>query len=302
MKILLTSDWHLRMDIPICRKDDFLVIQHKALLNIAKVAYINNAPILHAGDFFNTPRPYKSQELENMVYDIFKDVNIYMIPGNHCLLYHSLGNINKSSLGVISKYSNINLFTDYKIVNEFGFDLFLYKFGLEYVPYSIAMFHNFCSEGDLPFFMRNKRAVEADEILKSNFINEFGTINLIVTGDNHNAFVKKYKEKVLINPGCITRQNVDKKDYLPVVYLFDTNTKEIVKILLNDSDPSAIDDSNLNFERLQFDNSDLEGYTEDLKTNNIDLDIRKKLLDRLDKDININEKVKEKILMAMEEN
>lgn len=53
--------------------------------------------------------------------------------------------------------------------------------------------------------------------------------DLIISGDNHNAFSSHDKDKHLINCGSWMRSRIDQIDHKPVVYLFNTNTQKLSK-------------------------------------------------------------------------
>jgi DNA repair exonuclease SbcCD nuclease subunit len=55
----------------------------------------------------------------------------------------------------------------------------------------------------------------AKELLK-----RYPDYDLIVTGHNHQSFVEELDGRLLVNPGAITRQEADKADHKPCVYLW----------------------------------------------------------------------------------
>jgi len=151
-KLLLTSDWHIRYNNPICRIDNFFETQKKVLEQVSEIAKGNNAEIIIAGDIFNKAKPENSQELEILLYDIFKDDYIYFIAGQHDLLFHKIENMDKGSIGVLRNYSNWDN-------NSIGFNHFNYnqeiKDNLEEDKIKICILHKYIAEKELPFFIKN---------------------------------------------------------------------------------------------------------------------------------------------------
>lgn len=234
MKYIVTADWHIRSDVPRCRLDDFQATQIKVLEEIRNVALKNKAIILHAGDIFDRARPDRSQELEMMIYDIFASVDVYFVAGNHDLLYHNVENFNKGSIGVVSRYNNWHYVKAHNITT----DVFFFNYGeditddFEIERYRMCVLHKYVTDKKLPKFMTN--GITTQELIDKYKYDVF------ITGDNHTGFIYKSNNKLVLNPGCITRQTADMIDYKPMVYLFDTETKNVDIVYLSDTDRSII--------------------------------------------------------------
>lgn len=223
-KILCTDDWHIRSTIPVCRNDDFLKVQKETLLQIYDIAEKHKAKVIIAGDIFNKARPEKAQELEIMLIDIMERFYTDFIPGQHDLLYHKIENLNKGSLGVVSRsllfHNNLSI-----IKFHYGQEIENGK--------GIAVLHKFIAEKELPFFMDGLTAKELCE--KYDY-------EVFITGDNHHGFIYTHPEtkQIVINSGCITRQESTLKNYKPRVYILDIVSKEIETVYLCDNDPLVI--------------------------------------------------------------
>ena len=50
---ILTGDWHLREDTPICRTDDFQTAQWEKVRIISDLQKKYNCPVIHSGDLFH---------------------------------------------------------------------------------------------------------------------------------------------------------------------------------------------------------------------------------------------------------
>jgi len=290
MKYIFTSDWHIRSNSPVCRKDDFFQIQKKSLEVLRDVSLQEKAVIVVAGDIFDQARPDKSQELENMLIDIFSSCKVYFISGNHDLVYHRFENLDKCSVGVLSRQPNwflLDRFED-EFLSGFSFNEEVQSNGKR-----ILILHTFCDKTKNPFI--------ASSETPSSLFQKYPEYNLIVTGDNHKGFVEKKRNKILFNPGCLVRQSVNEKYYKPQAFLFDPTNDEYEIIELPDSDEGVIDDSHLIIQKER--DERLEKFIKRFQDGEriLELDFRNNVLNFI-KENKISKKVEEKILMAMEEN
>ena len=234
MKILFTADWHFRADTPICRKDDFFNTQKNTIVEIYDIAEAESAGVIIVGDIFDKAKPDDSQILESFLIDQFNRAPTKLIAGNHDLLYHKIENKHKGSYGVLEKIFN----NDQQ--DGDGIKIHYFDYGVEITDcednglYNIAMIHKYCDK-DIPFFIKD--GISTKDLFKNY------NYDLFVTGDNHHFFleVEKSSGRKILNCGCITRQASNFIDYIPMVHIFDTDTKEIKHIELSDTDKSAID-------------------------------------------------------------
>lgn len=283
--ILCTSDWHFRKDTPICRTDDFFETQIKTLKQIRDIALEHNAIIIHGGDIFHRARPRQAQILETYLFNIFKDCEIIFIPGNHDLKNNNEQTIETTSDGVISKFENWTLLQKPTIKDC------LFYFA-KITDFNFGMFHKYCEKEKLPPFMNG---IIAKDLLPT--INNDYEIDLIVCGDNHHHFSLKLNNQTLINPGCITRQTANMKDYQPVVYLYNINTKETKTINLLDNDVNVVSVKHLTKQN-ERDNR-IDTYINSLDKNMyIELSFEDNIKDKIIKN-KISKKIAEKIYLAM---
>ena len=56
--------------------------------------------------------------------------------------------------------------------------------------------------------------------------------DLVVTGDNHQPFVAKHGNQLLVNPGSIMRMSANQIDHRPRVYLWYAETNEVEAVYL----------------------------------------------------------------------
>lgn len=296
MLLLLTSDWHLRKDTPICRKDDFQVMQIQILKFISKVAKKHNARVIIAGDIYNKARLMYSQDLEILLYNILKDIEIFFIAGNHDLQAHDIASIDRSNIGVLRNFNNWNFCPDFKEYKEkIYFKFFNYGDEIKNVNeneyFKICVLHKYCEEEKLPDYIDN--GITAKELLgRYNY-------GLFVVGDNHRSFVYEEENRFVFNCGCITRQSVTEKDYKPAIYLFDTESKRYETISLPDNNSDVIDISHI--ENLNKRNERIDKFISKMKDKDfeIELDFEKNLENYI-KNNNVDKFVREKITMSLE--
>lgn len=296
MKYLFTADWHVRpdTDIPICRSDNFFAVQKETLEFISKIAKSEDAIIFVAGDVFHKSRPDKSQELEIMLIDIFKDDVIFLVAGNHDLPYHRLKNIEKSSLGVLIRQDN------WFLLGNQGYDLNYeskgFSWGEKIIDYNgygdkLVVIHKYCEIDSIPEYI-------SDGITSKELLNKY-KYDVFVVGDNHKAFVDEDSGRFVFNPGCITRQAIDKRDYKPVAYLYDPVKRNYDTIFLPDNSPSSMEYNPV--KEVDGKNEDINSFISVLsnKRKEFSIDFEQNIRDFLKKN-KVSEKVKEKIWLMME--
>ena len=175
------------------------------------------------------------QEVVNIVQDFAKrlmkhGLKLYIICGNHDLLYHSSFNLSKSAVGVLLNSENIYKVTDYSD------DVAGANFDEETENKKIVFKHilTFKDKSEIP---PNVDAVTAQDLL-----DEFDKAKYIFTGDNHHSFIYKKNGKIVINSGCLIRRNSDFKNYIPMIHYVDEKENIIESIPIIDNE-ELIDDS-----------------------------------------------------------
>jgi len=78
----------------------------------------------------------------------------------------------------------------------------------------ISIQHRFVWDG------KNIPWPKCEEKTANEMLDEYPDFDVIVTGDYHKGFTYKKGGRLLVNPGCLTRQVADYKDYQPRVYLW----------------------------------------------------------------------------------
>jgi predicted phosphodiesterase len=286
LKFIITGDWHLRPDNPVCRKDNFFKTQYKTLEFIKNLAIENNAGIINTGDIFHKPRYQYPDIILNIIRDIFKNIPIYYIAGNHDLLFHNLENIKKGNIGILSSFKNWYHIS--KFDNFAGFD---YGKDIENTTNDYAVIHKYTSEKNLPFFIKN--GITSENL--SNY--DYKTI---FAGDNHEGFMVFKNNTLIVNPGCITRQTIDKKNYKPRIYIYDTKKDSCVLVYLPDNNIDDID--SVYIDEIKNRENRIDSFVEKLKGK---IDLNLSFEDNIKKYIeenNIQNGIKQKLLECIKEN
>jgi predicted phosphodiesterase len=217
LKFLVSSDWHLRDDRPRCRVDVWHEAQQAMLSTIVDLINAEKCPMFVAGDILDSGTI--SPSLENMIIRELKraEYPIYTIAGNHDMPYHNMKHLYRSSYmvlvqaGVLTHLQGI-------VDTEIG-KVHAFQFGEPVIDgEGICMCHQLVFPHTPPEYLI---AISAEELLKSlNY-------GIILSGDNHMSFYKKYGDKILINGGGILRQDADKKNTFPKIFLYHNGVSAI---------------------------------------------------------------------------
>lgn len=212
---ILTSDWHLRDDQPMCRTDNYFKAQEKKLKFIQKLSKENNnCSVLCAGDLFHRAR--SSPYLEAYTIRTLPK-NFISIPGQHDLLNHNISKFYNSSIGVlwasgILATGNLNIIEN-KIENIYTYE-------------TIGIVHKFIQ----------KPNDQQDKIIGGSsalyFLKKHKKYNLILTGDNHKTFIIEHEGRLLINPGSLMRMTAAQINHKPCVFLYYKDNNTVKQIFL----------------------------------------------------------------------
>ncbi|MFA5153514.1 MAG: metallophosphoesterase [Clostridia bacterium] len=281
MKIVSCSDLHVRPDRPRCRTDnDWDETQRLMIRNIVSIANKYNVPLCMVGDLFN--KGTAPEYLMIMLIEEFSNINkkVHILAGNHDLPYHSMENIQNSSIGVFFSLAKNHS----KIVH-----------GMSEFSSSWCDFNSIIS-GDtdysksslfihqLVFKTLKSIPPNCDGMTASQLLEKYPNYKYILTGDNHKCFHYEKDGRHVINGGCTIRQSSDEKSYKPSVFYVDTE-KEIVERIYLDDNVEMIDDEYLQKEE-ERDNR-ITAFVEGIKkSTNISLSI----IDNIEKAIKKNNK------------
>ena len=230
---ILCSDFHIRDSTPECRTDDFMEAQRLKFAFLKNLQIKHNIPILVAGDLFHHWKP--SPWLLGWCFDNLPDKMI-VIPGQHDLSAHNLDNISKAGIYVLAAAGKIILLTGDN--SETDISQILYQgfpwcvelkdiergFG-EYA--AVALIHKLVYQGKPPFPGAENYGGTGKALIK-----QMPGFDLLLTGDNHQTFVERFGETILVNAGSFTRQSATQIDHKPCVFLWDAETNEVEQVFL----------------------------------------------------------------------
>lgn len=228
---ILAADLHIRADIPLCRTDDYLKAQWHKLNFIFELCRKNDCPLLVAGDIGNKSQ-WPNWLLETVINIIeVYDINIIVIPGQHDLPEHRLENWQKSGCGVLHSAQAVKMLSE-PILYHNIFRLFPFGYGSKIKHWKpinrtpvIAMTHQMIIENK-PLWP-DQKAPKGHDLLK-----KFPEYDLILSGDNHNPFISKYENRLLVNPGSMMRMTASQINHKPRIYKWYADTNEVEAVYL----------------------------------------------------------------------
>jgi DNA repair exonuclease SbcCD nuclease subunit len=222
---ILTGDWHLRDDIPICRNPETFEEEQWSKVRFVKdLQQEFSCPVWHSGDLFNhwKPSPY----LLSKTMEFFPD-QFYTIYGNHDLPQHNLELAEKCGINVLEKAGKTIVLrgTHWGLLPSPDARI---KFVNKSIEKDCLIWHTMTYTGELPW--PGCESPTAGKLLRKH-----PQYDLILTGHNHKPFWTKHEGRLLVNPGSLMRQAADQINYKPAVWLWyaDSNTVEPVYLPIN---------------------------------------------------------------------
>lgn len=285
-KLIISSDYHLSEKKPRCRLDeDWLKTQESHLDFIATTSNKYKSPVCIVGDIFD--KAVVTEKIKIMFLQFVNKVKygVYVLAGNHCLPYHSWANVNNSSFGVIWNSGKVHGLDELGMAAHFGEEI-------KGIDNRLLFIHElvFRTSKDLP---PNVNARTAKDVL-----DEYPKMKWVFCGDNHHSFSFEYKNRYLINSGCINRQASDFKNYQPIMYYVDTDKDIVTEIKIPDNE-ELVDDSYIIEEKEKIDR--IGAFVEGVKKNGkLSLDFILNVDNALKKNRNLKVKTVDKIKELME--
>lgn len=227
MKLLLTTDWHIRSTRPENRIDDWEVTQERKIEQILWTAIQKKVyAILCSGDITDSPTTsyYLFQKYLGLIQDAMNEGPFLFIPvfGQHDLRYRTSKNNTPlyalmKALGQTIADSNPLLLGD-DLVAVYGA-----SYG-EDIPEIITP-HHFNVLLIHKLIVQEKLWAQQENVTWGNGMLFNTKYDLIVSGDNHKQFIAKVKNRHLFNMGSLMRMKSDQGDHKPAFVIFDTITK-----------------------------------------------------------------------------
>ena len=229
---ILLSDTHIRETIPECRTDDFMRAQKKKWMFVKELQKKYQCPVLHGGDVFDhwKPNPF----LIGLAGRFLPD-NLIAIPGQHDLPSHSLEDVERSGINALHDTGKITLL---KHTDDFDLDHILYQAFPWGIPLkgtergfgerrAVALIHYGVYRRQPHYPGAEKKGDMARMVLR-----KMPGFDLIVSGDNHQTFVERQGDRLLVNPGSFMRTTAAQADHKPCVFLWDADTNDVEQVFL----------------------------------------------------------------------
>ena len=221
VRIIGSSDWHLRMATPECRTDDFSLTQVKKVKQVlAECKKFKADALCIAGDVFDSA--FVSHGLVRRIIRIFRRLlpshtKLCVVYGQHDLRYHSLKNKHNSPLSVLLASLDAFPVSDKPvIINDFvaiqGADF------SQPIPDPIERMFNILVIHRMVIKTRKLWKGQQDFITAARLLKESG-YDIVISGDNHQQFHLTYKGKLLINNGPLVRLTIADYDHTPACSL-----------------------------------------------------------------------------------
>lgn len=300
MKIILSSDWHLRGSNPENRIDHFFLTQIDKIEQIFKIFNEKKCQyLLQAGDLFDSPRP--SFEILQYIIKLFNKYNInnsnfFAVAGQHDTFYR---NIDKTAFKLMEILNYVNICKTQKLSD----DIYLYgsSWGDE-IPviedmdcFNILLIHKTIIKK--PLWVGQEDYLQSDRLFKNGY-------DITICGDNHHPVYYTYKEQTIVGCGCLVRKTIDEADLIPHVYILNIDESDFTYTLekidiLHDSADKVFRKEALERTSKQ-DNKKMQEFINSIKSNEISssLDFKKNLGVMLK---SAEEEVKQIILKEMED-
>ena len=234
MKILITADWHIKGERPICRLDENWIESQREMIAAIREVYEKTGceQMWILGDLFDAPKCATSavnmliEELQKFPKDSVK-----VLCGNHDLKDHNYGNLEECSIGTI-KHLFADVPAELSSVSVAGglLKVSANPFGMDDEESSADII---CTH-QLTFPNEKARPMADCGVLAQDLLDKWRAAKIIFTGDYHHAFIHEeikpgdFVDRVttgrfVVNPGCINIQKADELDYIPGVYVWDTS-------------------------------------------------------------------------------
>ena len=216
---ILTSDWHLREDKPLCRTDNYWEVQWNKVDFISQLQKQYNCLVLHGGDLFDKWKittylaKVTAKHLPNKFYTIY---------GQHDLPQHNLDLTEKCGIDLLAEVGRLETM-DQCHWGQIPKDISSICCGLP--SQRILVWHKMNYKGEPPW-------PGCTDPTALRLLKKYSQYDLILTGDNHKSFTQEYQGRWLVNPGSLMRMDADQENHKPRVYLWYAEDNSIVPVFI----------------------------------------------------------------------
>lgn len=222
-KLLITADWHIRSTVPSCieaTQEEWMNFQKQSVNRVLEIAKENDVDEIEiGGDLFHSETT-ASNECIYLLQDFAQNADeanipVYILCGNHDLPQHSSNNIPKAAIGVLLNSKCVrNMGKDTAYVKGCDFDKEDYGDAKMIFKHVLTI-----PSRDKPDFI--------DCETPESLLEKYSSTQWVFTGDYHKNFEYNLNHRHVVNSGCLMRQAADFEDYIPGVYVVDTDKEEI---------------------------------------------------------------------------
>lgn len=174
-------------------------------------------PVIHGGDLFDhwKPSPWLISKMMQNIPDEF-----YTVYGNHDLPQNSMELIEKCGIYTLHVAGKVHT------LQSGNWGEKIKEPNLILQGRKILVIHKFI------YKKKDYWKTRIDGAMAAGILRKYPQFDLIVSGDNHEAFVEEHEGRLLVNPGSLLRTTTKQKDFHPRVYLWyaETNTVKPVYI------------------------------------------------------------------------
>lgn len=218
--LILVSDFHLRESIPECWVGDFEKELWDSVDFVSALQKKHNCPVLHAGDLFHhwKPSPYLISKAIQHLPEQF-----HTIYGQHDLPQHNWEERHRSGIYALEKAGALTVLPGVHWGQIPPSDNTLGVHVSDYVQRLYMVWHILNYQGKKPW-------PGCTDPMAAKLLRKYDTFDLILTGDNHKPFVETFENRLLVNPGSLTRQTAAQIDFQPRVYLYHAETNSVTRV------------------------------------------------------------------------
>ena len=290
LKGIAIGDVHLCEKNPICRKDDVRVTQLTKLRQVIDLCNKHQCPLYIAGDLYDAwDIGFKLVNEVNLVLSQCQHP-IYFVAGNHDLPYHS-----------IEHYYNCPVSVTLGTLLPPD-DTPVAGCSWSETPSTVIRQAPILLQHKMVFLTDPIKGFDGDQYNVRHLINtpEYKNYKLIITGDNHRAFVYTNEDgRVWLNTGPIVRTSVTEKLYGPSAWYFEVGDTVTVKRLQLTVDVDAVDRLEMYVEQIK--SAEVSQFAEEIvRHQGLSLDFKKSVDSLLTSD-GVTEHVKNAVLSAIYE-
>lgn len=216
---ILTADIHLREDQPVAWTKDYWQAQKEVIEFLSKLQQQHKCPVLIAGDVFDRWRPSPrllAWAIRNMPDKCIAVAGQHDLPNHNATLFTKCGLNVLHQAGVVKAMETATtcaLGTVSRVLHAFPYGAPLNDVDICENKTQIALCHIMTYRRRPPY-----PGCPADNA--SKLMSKMEGFDLIVTGDNHDAFVVEDGDRLLVNPGSLMAMTAKQIDFNPRVYLW----------------------------------------------------------------------------------